>query len=61
MKQEWMYKVTVSNGELLYEGRFVRYCYAEKVAQRKLEQFKGTGAFVYLYSRWDGTQILRVA
>lgn len=66
MKQEWAYKVTVSDGsvfnsDLLYEGKFVRFCFADKMARRKIEQYKGSGAHVNIYSRWDGTCLTYVA
>lgn len=66
MRQEWAYRVTVSGGsvyasDLIYEGKFVRFTNAEKVARRKLEQHEGTGAHVNIYSRWDGSCITYVA
>lgn len=61
MRQDWEYRVTVWDGDLLYEGRFVRFCYAQKIAVRKLSQYKGTGALVTIYGKLDGTKLLYVA
>lgn len=57
MRSDWAYRVTVSTDEsdLAYEGKFVRYEYAMKVAERKLSEYKGKGAVANIYSRWDGS------
>lgn len=50
------YKVmvnTVKDG-IVYEGKFQRLSYAGKVFQRKMEQYRGTGAFVQIIGLWDG-------
>ena len=63
MKKEWAYKVTVGTADngLEYEGRFVSFCRAEKAAQRKLEQYEGSGAVANIYGRWDGSCITKIA
>lgn len=63
MTGEWTYRVVVSTDEnpVAYEGHFKRFCYARKMADRKLREYEGTGAFVSIYERYEGTHMMWVA